>query len=192
MCLDLSNEPILSFSNAQANQTYLAAALSFSIQSPTDTQADSFDPLQLFSGSTLFLSYLQASMQSRTDKSTILSSQINPLVPFQLPEPSCGEDILIVILVSEQPHPLLAGDCFIKQFAEMEENSSKRKDYKIGGFWESAALGEVSAATWLVINNDNAECGNESANTAGGGGPQLVTVSTESAGTTTSQVAALT
>ena len=184
-CLDLSNEPILAFSDAQANQTYLAAALSFLVQSPTDTQADSFDPLQLFSASSIFLSYLQTSMQSRTEQSTILSSQINPLVPFQLPEPSCDEDILVVILVSDQPHPLLAEDCYVKQFAAMEEDSSKRRDYQMGGFWESAALGEVSAATWILINNDKAECQNGGEDTAGGEGPEIVSVSTGSADTTT-------
>ncbi|KAK4219809.1 hypothetical protein QBC37DRAFT_71809 [Rhypophila decipiens] len=155
---DFSNEPALSFSKIQGNQTYLAAALSFVVDTPAHSK--SFKPEKLLEGSSAYLSYLQTSMHSN-GSGNMLSSEKEALVPFRLPEASCGQNIVFIAFVSVQPPTLKVDDSYTKQFAAMKKDASKRKDCKFKEFWKSAALGEITGATWInIAANNKAECSN--------------------------------
>ncbi|KAM7195215.1 hypothetical protein V8F20_007591, partial [Naviculisporaceae sp. PSN 640] len=187
---DFSNEPLLSFSNVQQNQTYIAAALSFVVDTPitaNTSESGATEPAEVLQESSrlpIYLSYLQTSMHKRTTASTILSSEVDPLVSFKLPEiSSCGQSIVFIAFVFVQPHPLLVEDCYTKEFSEMKDDFTKREDYDFGGFWKSAALGDILAATWVTIGSDKAGCLNGEAqkdetNTEGEG-VQIISVTTD-------------
>ncbi|KAK3316309.1 hypothetical protein B0H66DRAFT_290813 [Apodospora peruviana] len=151
---DISEEPILSYSHAKPNRTYMAAGLSYSVPMTSDVTADTVDIAGMFSQDSVYLSWMQTSLHNRQNTSTLLDSDMDPLVPMTVPNSTCSDITVLIVLLFVQPHPLLMEDCYTKQFPEMEKDASKRKDFKFQDFWRSSAMGELKAVTWLIIKPD--------------------------------------
>ncbi|SPQ26913.1 83b50a51-af45-4b37-b9da-5dcb92ab02c8 [Thermothielavioides terrestris] len=150
---DVSSEPIVMFSRAAGNQTYLSMALELSLN------MTSSDPLTVLSSSTVYLSWLQTGMQAASSQSPIMASEVNPVVPFKLDGQDSNQPKVLMTLLYLQPHPLIVTDSFMQAFDSMRTDSSKRQNFDFQAFCNSSSITNLQAATWMVVNGTSAEGG---------------------------------
>ena len=107
----------------------------------------------------VFLSYIQTSLRA-VGNSTLLTSGLDPLVPFAGSDPTSTEGRLILALLYEQPSPFLVPETLLDEFYEMAECEDAREEFDLYSFLEEANLCNPVAAVYLLIGeSSNSERG---------------------------------
>ncbi|KAK4107954.1 hypothetical protein N656DRAFT_772175 [Canariomyces notabilis] len=139
-------EPGGQYNWADVNRTYIALGLELSVN------LSSLDPLDILASSSIYLSYVQPGLQVRSEENPTLISEMNPLVPFQMTGEGAGAPQMLFMLLYVQPHPLVVQDRYKLAFSGMKSDASKRENFNLETFCDSAGIKTLKASTWLMVN----------------------------------------
>lgn len=97
-----------------------------------------------------FLSYVQPSLRAMAN-SSLLTSRIDPLVPFAVSNTTWTEDHLIVALLYEQPSPFLIPETLRRELYQMAECEEAREAFDLYSLLKEANLNNLEAAVYFLV-----------------------------------------